>query len=226
MSIIPFIVDTANRTIVCNKSDFYNSKGREGDVVLIEDIDPSQLNDFRNINSHDANTSYDLTVGTEYIDLLDKSKRGIYEDQPIELQPGAAVIIETAEYVHFPKSRFGHIVPKVSRLHEGVSNTSSKVDPGYEGKLSIAVFNLGKNTTTLRKGSKFCTLYILSVDTTKSIRAYQKSAKSLPPGLSRNYLKLLITKSKDYSWVSILISLMALSMSILAWLLSIANMLK
>jgi len=54
------------------------------------------------------------------------------------LQPGSAVIIETIESVQFPKSRFGHIVPKVSLLQNGLSNTS-KIDPGYNGHLLITV---------------------------------------------------------------------------------------
>ncbi|WP_082175583.1 dCTP deaminase domain-containing protein [Archangium gephyra] len=226
MSVIPIIIATNKGTVVCNKNDFYSNNGRDGDLVLIENIDKKQFEELRNPDSQDANTSYDLTVGREYIDLLDKSKHGITENNPLELRPGSAAIIETTEYVHFPRSRFGHIVPKVSRLHEGLSNTSSKVDPGYEGKLAIAVFNLGQNTITLNKGDKFCTLYILSVDTGREVRPYQKEAKSLPPGLPRKNIKQVLTLVNENSWISILLSIISLSISILTLALSLANTFK
>jgi deoxycytidine triphosphate deaminase len=204
MSVIPFVMDTERRTVISTKDDFK----REGHLVLIEDMDPEQAQDFRNKDSLDANTSYDLTVGNEYIDLRDKSKHGVSKDHPLFLSPGAAVIIETAEHIHLPRSRFGHIVPKVSMLHDGITNTSSKVDPGYEGKLSIAVFNLGKKTIEIKWRAKFCTLYIL--ETADGTRPYRKPAKSLPGHLRRDYPKLIYLFMRRHGW------LFALAASILS----------
>src|SRR3712207_6344073 len=100
MSVIPFITNRSEvdgkvieKTVTSIKDEFK----RDGFIVLIEDIDPEQAADFKNKESKDANTSYDLTVGAEYIDLRDRSKHGITEESPIRLSPGAAVIIETAE---------------------------------------------------------------------------------------------------------------------------------
>ena len=58
-----------------------------------------------------------------------------------------------------PRLMFGHIVPKVGRLQEGLSNTSSKIDLGYHGNLLVTMFNLSKNTRSLKSGDRFCTMY-------------------------------------------------------------------
>lgn len=158
MSVIPFIFDGTNKTVVKSEDEYHEAGGINGYVIFIEYLDNSQI-----IDSQSSNVSYDLTVGNEYRDHRDSGKTDLLEKGKICLQPGSAVIIETAEFVRFPKSRFGHIVPKVSLLQDGLSNTSSKIDPGYYGKLSITVFNLGKRTIDLKKGQKFCTLYILEV---------------------------------------------------------------
>jgi deoxycytidine triphosphate deaminase len=143
MTVIPFLIDCANRTIVETREEFESSGGLEGDVILIKNLDRSQVETDKVIEKQSSNASYDLRVGGEYRDHREMGKTDLLDDGILYLPPGAAVIIETYEEVQFPRSRFGHIVPKVKLLMEGISNTSSKVDPGFDGRLLITVFNLG-----------------------------------------------------------------------------------
>ena len=159
MSVIPFILNGSNRTIVESRKEYEDAGGLDGDVIFIQNLDRDQILD----TNSSSNASYDLRVGDEYRDHRESGKTDLLDNSKICLQPGSAVIIETDESVQFPKSRFGHIVPKVSLLQDGLSNTSSKIDPGYEGKLLITVFNLGKRTIYLKKRQKFCTLYVLDI---------------------------------------------------------------
>jgi deoxycytidine triphosphate deaminase len=62
-------------------------------------------------------------------------------------------------------------------LQKGISNTSSKIDPGYNGNLLITVFNLGKKTIPLQRGERFCTLYLLQV--LDGARPYNKPQKRI-----------------------------------------------
>lgn len=150
MSVIPFILDDINRTIVETRQDYENEGGLSGEVIFINGFDRQQL-----LELNSSNASYDLRIGEEYRDHRDLGKTALSSNDKIVLQPGSAVIIETAESVQFPKSRFGQIVPKVSLLQNGLSNTSSKIDPGYNGKLLITVFNLGKKKIFLKKEISF-----------------------------------------------------------------------
>jgi deoxycytidine triphosphate deaminase len=158
MSVIPFVLRGENPTITSKPEDY----SVDGNLTLIKDLDEKQLAEGK------CNASYDLRVGNEYKDHRDKDKTE-FSDEPndpdnvIELQPGTAVIIETAEWVELPRTRFGHIVPKVSLLQKGVSNTSSKIDPGYKGNLIVTIFNLGKQRVIIEKGKPFCTLYMLEI---------------------------------------------------------------
>jgi dCTP deaminase len=189
MSVIPFVLNGSNRTIVQSRQEYEVAGGLNGDVIFIQNLDSKQISDTRS-----SNVSYDLRVGNEYRDHRDRGTTDLDDSQAISLKPGSAVIIETAELVQFPKSRFGHIVPKVSLLQDGLSNTSSKIDPGYEGKLLITVFNLGKREIYLKKGQKFCTLYVIDVAIKDEVTPYAKE----PQRIMGNSRTTLINKIFDF----------------------------
>lgn len=172
MGVIPLIIEGPNRNIVENRQEFEAAGGVRGEVILIQGLDRDQL-----LSPNNTNVSYDLRVGGEYRDHRDVSGKPLSEDGVIKLLPGAAVIVETEEFIHFPISAFGHVVPRVSLLQKGISNTSLKVDPGYNGRLLITVFNLGKKTIQLRRGEPFCALYVLQV--LEGARPYDKPPKRI-----------------------------------------------
>ncbi|MFC4321031.1 dCTP deaminase domain-containing protein [Litchfieldia salsa] len=169
MSIVPFVLSGVNKSIVTKTANF----NLNGQCILIKNLDEEQIN-----NADDTNISYDLRVGCEYRDHRDLNKTDLNEDGTIKLLPGTAVIIETLEYVHFPEHRFGQILPKVGLLQVGISNTTSKIDPGYNGNLLITVFNLGKRTEFLKRNQKFCSLIVQEVG--PGVRTYDKDPKKLP----------------------------------------------
>jgi len=153
MSVVPLIRTGNSPTVVDDQGKFDVT----GDAVLIYPWDPEQP------RPGDSNVSYDLRIGREYRDHRGGSKTELAEGDVIELLPGTAVLVETLEYVHLPQTRFGYVVPRVSMLQDAISNTLSKVDPGYPGRLIVTVFNLGRKVVPLKYGAPFCSLVIHTV---------------------------------------------------------------
>jgi dCTP deaminase len=79
------------------------------------------------------------------------------------LHPGNAVLIQSEEVVFLPRKLFGYVVPKVSLLQQGVTNTLSKIDPGYNGPLIVTLFNLGKADLRLKRREHFCSIVLHTV---------------------------------------------------------------
>jgi dCTP deaminase len=145
-----------------------------GRAILIRGIDTAQLSS----SSADCNVSYDLRVRGFYRDHRSFEGRTLEDDGVLELLPGNAVIIQTEEEVLFPKWVFGQIVPKVSILQKGISNTPGKVDPGYSGRLLVTAFNHGKQTIELRRGQHFCSMFVSRIDG-NNIIPYGKPSKQI-----------------------------------------------
>ena len=176
MSIVPLLTDN-DRTLASTRDDFAAAGGADGSAVLILKMDTEQL------LGQSSNASYDLRVGKEYMEHRDIQKHALPSDETITLLPGMAVIIETEEYVHLPRTLFALVVPKVGLLQQGLSNTMSKVDPGYEGHLLVTLFNLGQETVELQRRAAFCSLCVLRVE--KGARLYGKPGKSIPTQTKR-----------------------------------------
>lgn len=169
MSVIALNASGEEPSVVTSNDDF----DREGNAILILNSDPAQLAP----SAHECNASYDLRVGQIYRDHRNREGQQLAPDDPIQLLPGNAVIIETEELVKFPKTRFGQILPKVSLLQKGIANTPSKVDPGYEGHLLITAFNHGKRAVSLHRSQPFCSLHIF--DVAGVLRPYDKEGKRI-----------------------------------------------
>ncbi|PZV01694.1 MAG: hypothetical protein DCF32_15895 [Leptolyngbya sp.] len=204
MSLVPFVLQGEYKSVVTTSTEYRKAGGSEGFMICIRNLDVSQLTD-----TESGNASYDLRIGNSY--KLDKHAIGLpleNEDEFI-LDPNSSVIIETMESVNFPETRFGHIVPKVKLLQKGISNTSSKIDPGYDGLLLVTLFNLGKKPVPLKRGEKFCSLYVIEVG--KGVIPYDKPEQKQPTtGSLTIWARLIDFGESRLTFLNVLLTLVTL----------------
>jgi dCTP deaminase len=181
MSVVPLI---EGETFVTSPAEF-DVQGRR---LFIGNFDRRQL------QGRGANVSYDLRVGPQYRDHREPHPSELGPNEKITLIPGAAVLVYTEEEVHFPHCMFGYVVPKVGLLQKGLSNTLSKVDPGYPGRLVITIFNLGKQKLHVARGDAFCALVVHRVE--EGATLYEGGAKQIA-GLRRRSFRFLLRQVND-----------------------------
>ncbi len=168
MSVVPL---APGKSVAKTEEEFEARGARRGSTLLIRNFDNTQL------SLGAPNLSYDLRVGSVYKDHRDGLRRELPDDKSIRLLPGGAVVIETEESLHMPAGLFGYIVPRVKWLQQGVSNTLSKVDSGYNGKLLVTLFNLGQNTVPVDRKERFCSLVVHDVG--EGCCLYEGNAKTI-----------------------------------------------
>jgi dCTP deaminase len=172
LSVIPLTTRGPSPTVVQDQEHFQLEAG----AALILQADLAQLT-----GDGESSVSYDLRVGEKCRDHRGWKVNDIPPNGSVTLNPGSALIIQTEEYLHLPRSMYGTIAPKVSLLQRGLSTTFSKVDPGYPGHLLITLFNLGQTRVILHRGECFCSLTLF--DVAPGARLYKKGPKQLaaPP---------------------------------------------
>jgi len=199
MSVIPLKLGAS---IVDSEDAFQKANGFEGTALLMFNLDKPQL------EGTSSNVSYDLRVGSEYRGHQDAEKTELPSGGELLLRPGNAVLIQTEEVVFVPRNIFGYVVPKVALLQKGVSNTLSKVDPGYNGPLIVTLFNLGKKDLPLKRGEPFCSLVLHTVGAGAAL--YNKPGKRIT-GNPREpwWPELRGWVDANYRWLSLIVSLLA-----------------
>jgi deoxycytidine triphosphate deaminase len=142
------LTDTDLRRIVC----FDEAQLNEDKILLIEN------------GAEDCFTpmGYDLRVGGFYKTFIAKPNLvSLNENQEVEIKPGDIALIGTFEKLKMPKngSISALILSKVSQVSKGLSNISTKVDPGWaEGELLIPVQNFSRDTIKLKYKDQLCTI--------------------------------------------------------------------
>jgi len=124
MSVVPL---KPGASVTDTEDAFQKAGGFEGQAALIFNLDKNQL------SGASSNVSYDLRVGSEYRGHRDAEKTELTDSGELVVHPGNAVLIQSEEVVFLPRKLFGYVVPKVTLLEQGISNTLSKIDPGYNG---------------------------------------------------------------------------------------------
>ena len=115
--------------------------------------------------------SYNLKMGSEvYVSPTSESDpqsvRKLDEGGAFRIPPGQFAFLLTHEAVHIPEDAFALIALRARELQfRGLINVSGfHIDPGYSGRLVLAVYNAGPGEVHLREGSVLFEVFFADLD--------------------------------------------------------------
>jgi deoxycytidine triphosphate deaminase len=103
---------------------------------------------------------YDFRLGprilkARYSAPIDANKLNETEKQAICVEPGEAVFVLTEERLALPNNMIAQLSPKRKLSHAGILTLGGfTIDPGYEGRLLIGLFNFSSTPFPLIPGKK------------------------------------------------------------------------
>lgn len=103
---------------------------------------------------------YDFRMSTRllkarYSSPIDASKLTETEKQGLSIEPGEAVFVLTQERLVLPKDMIAQLSPKRKLSHAGIMTLGGfTIDPSYEGRLLIGLFNFSSTPFPLIPGKK------------------------------------------------------------------------
>jgi deoxycytidine triphosphate deaminase len=149
------------------------------DLKRILCYDEAQWNDNKTLLIQDGSDDcitpmgYDLRVGGFYKTFIAKPNLDVLsEGKAIAIKPGDIALIGTYEKLRMPKdgSISALILSRVSQVSRGLSNISTKVDPGWaEGELLIPIQNFSRDVIKLSYQEKFCTIVFFKNESPASL---------------------------------------------------------
>jgi dCTP deaminase len=132
--------------------------------------------------------SYNLLMGSEaYITPVSESNmrsvRSLVDGEAFMIPPGQFAFLLTHEAVDVPSDAFAFLALRAKALKfRGLVNVSGfHVDPGYNGRLVLAVYNAGPGQIHMRQGEPLFEVFFADLDQTTD-RPYQNAIFRIEPG--------------------------------------------
>ena len=106
------------------------------------------------IDSYDSrcltNIGYDLRAKRFYVNSEGKKS--------VSLMPNESVFVESVEVITMPSNMLGRIVPKNSRIRQGLSLEAPVYQPGHKTRIYFRLTNVSADAITLYEEEKYATI--------------------------------------------------------------------
>jgi deoxycytidine triphosphate deaminase len=115
---------------------------------------------------NDGPASVDLTVGDRC--YKQNQDRYFLIGNGITLGAYQSLLVETAEKVATPYNVFGIVTGKGAQIFRGTFISTGKINPGFNNKLKIGIYNGSGNPLVIRKGEPLCSCLFLEMESSIS----------------------------------------------------------
>lgn len=146
----------------CNETFERNKKS---DASLIY-TDTDAVEDF----------SIEFSVGNQWAKDLTKEKATMFEIEgdEISIKPQSSIVLEVKEHIKVPFNMYGLILQTGSIfLEQGILIGAGKIEPSFDGKLRMLIYNTSKTKRTLKKGQKIASAIFMRTDKTINASIYK-----------------------------------------------------
>jgi len=153
---IPNIIRGEELRKICtpNKEEFEMFKHESDNFRIF-------ISDYNERNIQPA--SYDISVGDTCKNLTTGKVINVKEKGSLVINPNECAVIEAKEVVGIPYNCTALVTTKISLSMTGIFQVTSRIDPGFKGKLEITLLNAGKKSISLRYGDSFANLVFLKI---------------------------------------------------------------
>ena len=162
------------------------------DRELLLDIDHTRkiIQPFDSANLTPA--GIDLTIGGRCHNVTTGEVIDLANGHILKLQHGDFARVLTREDIAMPTNWFAMIYAKTSLAARGLTHLGMKIDPGFNGHLTLTFRNIGTEILEFREGDKICNVAFFEIP--DPMTTYKSSGmKSLeivmrPPGSTFKFL--------------------------------------
>ena len=129
------------------------------DVEILREVESKSLTIEPFDERYLEPASYDLRVGKDAATVVKDAGPiiNLEEARFLLIEPYAPAVIYSMEHLSLPLNLAGRFGLKSSLSRRGVyASVGPQVDPGFDGKLSVTLFNLTPGPVALNYGDAFC----------------------------------------------------------------------
>jgi dCTP deaminase len=115
-------------------------------------------------NSKIQPASLDVAIGRILLPIEEDDTRLPQSETSVSLNQGETAVVETLEFFNVPRTIAAIGFPPAHVSRDGLLMTNpGHIDPGFKGRLTFTVINVGKKPIQLVAGKPICTLLFFSI---------------------------------------------------------------
>ncbi|MFB2119455.1 hypothetical protein [Parapedobacter sp. 2B3] len=193
------IVDLKNR--ITNDLSRYNKSKLSSQSLIYIDQGSYKLDD--------GPASVDLSVGDKWFFVNENTAYDVADG--VEINPFQSILIETKEHIRMPLNVFGLVTGKGRHIFQGAFISTGKIDPSFDNKLKIGIYNGSKKKIKLVKDAPLCTCVFFEMETNLPYenKRSNDAAPVSPKPIGRKK-RFLVWVKENKELIAIFISLIAL----------------
>jgi deoxycytidine triphosphate deaminase len=131
--------------------------------ISITSGDTQQAVDLATYADHVEKIVLDLYVGSAFYIVGPDAGKELAPDSKLLVRPGEAIRIKTREVLHVGSAVFGQLCSRSSLTSKGLVVSHIKIDPKFNGRLTVTVFNVGKASIEVPRENGFCSLFFQQI---------------------------------------------------------------
>lgn len=139
------------------------------DIKRLLDLNVLQIDDLLEENIQPASIDLRLELDIVLPDLRNEN----FSATQYEIEPSQFLLARTIERVKIPNGLVARVEGKSSWGRKGllVHATAGYIDPGFEGTITLELYNLSAEPITLKQGQNICQLSLIILSS-EALRPY------------------------------------------------------
>lgn len=164
------------------------------------------------------NFSIEISLGDGWNESYSDANVGLIQiADSINVGARASIVVEVAEEIRVPFNRYGIVLPTGSLfLAQGILIASAKVEPAFNGKLKLRLFNTTDKKIKLNKGRKLGSVVFFSTESTIPHDIISRNSNISVPQVTRRSSLYKWFGANKVTWIGWLIAIAS------PWLLAVA----
>lgn len=183
------------RTYEENHVGFLIGKGRENNLKKIEKFfkvkNRNRKRELEDIAKNFEGITCDLRIGKEAFISSEDKIINVEKEKGVKISPGSTGVIQVYEYLTMPGDYMAFLTIRFKHKRKGLVNISGfHVDPGFNGHLTLSVYNAGPSEVFFRYKEPVFTLFFF--------RLHKSVDKKLVDKMKNHPMKHIPSESVEY----------------------------
>lgn len=152
-----------------SSEDIFSANNQSANSLIYTSADNACLEEF----------SIELTVGEGWNEKYSPENKNLIQvEKEIILRGHGSIVVEVAEEIRVPHNRYGIVLPTGSLfLARGVLIAAAKVEPAFNGKLKVRMYNTTGRKVRIAKGAKVGSIVFMATESTSALPTIYRNSE-------------------------------------------------